>query len=515
MRTCQKQGKPGKTWPVAAVLGLALGLGPVRGQETAPRPAALSPPLPAAPVGDSGLQPLPINLPTALQLGNVRPLDIALAVQRMEVAAAQLQQAKVLWLPTMFLGGDYLRHDGEIQDVAGTLFDASKSAVMVGAGPYAVFALTDAIFSPLAVRQDLRAREAAVQTARNDSMLAVAQAYFNLQQARGELAGAADTVRRTEDLLHRVEKLATGLVPQLEVVRVRAELARRRQAVHAARERWRVASAELLRVLHMDPLVLVEPLEPPHMQVTLIGLDQKLDDLIPLGLSYRPELQTQQALVQATLQRLKQEKLRPLIPSILLRGASTVPGGTLGAGLFGGGRNAYVGDFNGRVDIDLQVLWELQNLGFGNRARVQVQRAENQAALIDLFRVQDRVAAEVAQAYAEAQAAAARVTEAEVGLGEAIDSVEKNFEGLRQTRRIGEVVLLVVRPQEALASVQALTLAYNDYYGTVADYDRAQFRLYRAVGQPAQCLLDDPANQPPPLPETAPVPRMVEIRNVD
>ena len=35
-------------------------------------------------------------------------------------------------------------------------------------------------------------------------------------------------------------------------------------------------------------------------------------------------------------------------------------------------------------------------------------------------------------------------------------------------------------------AIQALAQAYNDYYGAVGDYNRAQFRLYRALGNPAQ-----------------------------
>ncbi len=50
---------------------------------------------------------------------------------------------------------------------------------------------------------------------------------------------------------------------------------------------------------------------------------------------------------------------------------------------------------------------------------------------------------------------------------------------------VGEnVILLVIRPQEAVAALQALVQAYLDYYGAIADFNRAQFRLYRAVGNP-------------------------------
>ena len=108
--------------------------------------------------------------------------------------------------------------------------------------------------------------------------------------------------------------------------------------------------------------------------------------------------------------------------------------GTLGAGLFGGGVNGTIGGYGGRFDYDVQLLWQLDNLGFGNRARVQARQAENQLAVLELFRTQDRVAAEVAQAYAQVQSARERIRDAEVGYREALDSFAKNLEGLSQTR---------------------------------------------------------------------------------
>jgi outer membrane protein TolC len=217
-----------------------------------------------------------------------------------------------------------------------------------------------------------------------------------------------------------------------------------------------------------------------------------VDDLIPIALLNRPELAAQQALVQATLQRLRQERIRPLVPSVLLRGAATNPAGTLAGGAFGGGRNEFLGNFSARNDLDLQLLWELQNLGFGNRARLHERQAEHQQSILELFRIQDLVAAQVAQAYAQAQSAAVRAELAEGGLRDAQESVEKNFEGIVQ-RKQGNLIVLVIRPQEAVAAVQALSRAYARYYGAIADYNRAQFRLYRAMGQPGQLLADQAA----------------------
>jgi outer membrane protein TolC len=473
-----------------------------QGQRTPP--ATLGPPsvVPAVPPSD---RPFPINLPTALQLANAQAVDIAAAAERIRVAAATLAQAQVLWLPTITVGGDYSRHDGRNQDTQGNVFDNSRSSLMFGAGtgigPAAILNVNEALFAPLAARQQVRARQADFQAASNDTLVMVTDAYFTVQQARGEWAGAAEATRRTEALVRRTRQLAPAVVPDLEMDRAEAELVRRQQAELFARERWGVASAELLRVLRLDPSAQVEPLEPPQLRVELINLDQPVDDLIPIALTNRPELAARQAQVQATLALLKQERLRPLIPSVLLRGFSTPVTGTLAGGVFAGGANDRIGNAGLRGDLDLQVLWQLDNLGFGNRARVQQREAEKRLALIDLFRIQDRVAAEVAQAYTQAQMAARRVDLAAKGVWSAQNSADKNLIGLQPKEEGGKVVLLV-RPQEAVAAVQALAQAYGDYYGAVADANRAQFRLYRALGHPALALAGGGLTCPPVPPGT-------------
>jgi outer membrane protein TolC len=436
---------------------------------------------------------MPINLATALRLADAQALDIATASERARVALGQLQQANALWLPTITFGGDYARHDGRIQNADGTIVDVSRSNLMVGAGSgigaAAVFSPVDAIFAPLAARQNLQARQAEVQAATNDTLVAVTDSYFTVVQARGELAGAEDATRRNEELVRRVSKLAPGLVPPLETLRAETELARRRQAELFSRERWRVASAELMRILRLDPAAQVEPLEPAHLHIAVVDLNRPVDDLVLVALTYRPELASRQALVQATLATLRQERLRPLIPSVLLRGWSTPVTGTLAVGAFGGGPNGSIGDFGARGDLDLQILWQLDNLGFGNRGRINQREAEHRLAMLELLRLQDRIAAEVAQTYAQAQLATQRIGFAERGVSLALDSYLKNLEGLGQTRRVGEFIQTVVRPQEVVAAVQALAQAYADYYGAIGDANRAQFRLYRAIGQPGQEVL--------------------------
>jgi hypothetical protein len=94
----------------------------------------------------------------------------------------------------------------------------------------------------------------------------------------------------------------------------------------------------------------------------------------------------------------------------------------------------------------------------------------------------------VTQARAQVEAAAVRVRQAEAGLKTAIVSYQGNLKGLSETVRAGELLQLVNRPQEVVAALQQLQQAYINYYTTANDYNRAQFRLFRALGYPAQAL---------------------------
>src|SRR5579872_1640858 len=49
-------------------------------------------------------KPLPINLATALRLADARPLVIAAAQASLRTAVAQYDEAKVAWLPNVYVG---------------------------------------------------------------------------------------------------------------------------------------------------------------------------------------------------------------------------------------------------------------------------------------------------------------------------------------------------------------------------------------------------------------------------
>src|SRR5262249_17964531 len=134
----------------------------------APPPGDLSLRLKPAPLDPTDLR-FPINLATALRLADARPLLVAAAQASVWVAEAQLPRAKVLWVPQLNFGADYIRHDGGGPDFnKGIMTAPSVNFFYGGGGMWQNVAMTDAFFQPLVARQVLNARQFGVQTAKND-----------------------------------------------------------------------------------------------------------------------------------------------------------------------------------------------------------------------------------------------------------------------------------------------------------------------------------------------------------
>jgi len=448
---------------------------------------------------------LPVNLAAAMQLSGVRPLDIAAAMAQVQQALALQLQAKALWIPNLNGGVDYFRHDGVQQNIfTGPNFQKGLQRFFVGGGPSMSVGLTDAIFAPLAARRVVASRRADLQAARNDVLLAVAQAYFDVQAARGRLLGVGATIVRAELLVNFTKGLAPSLIAPLEINRAQTELQSLRQSQQIAIRDWRVASARLAEVLLLDPATLLEPVEPAFLQVTFVDSERSPEELLPVALNSRPEIASRQELVAAANLLLRREKKRPLLPSLIVTSPATATG-LLAAGNLSSGANGMLNTNGSRLDIEVAAVWELQNGGVGNIGLIRQRRAEQELASIELTRTVFRVKSEVSQAVARLQTARVRVVETDAGVRQAIESADKNFIGLRETARpAGELLRLIIRPQEVVAALIALNTAYEQYSAAVSEYNVAQFEVYHALGQPAQWVTSQAGNTPPPAPSPAP-----------
>jgi len=213
------------------------------------------------------------------------------------------------------------------------------------------------------------------------------------------------------------------------------------------------------------------PVEPPECIIHLIPDDTPLDDLVFQGMRNRPELASAQNLVDAAMVRRRQARLRPFVPSVFM----TYAGGGLG-----GGVNAFFGNFGPRGDAEVGLYWELQSLGFADVAIMRRRAAELEISNVEKIRTQTRVGAEIVASFETRLAAIKQIEDAAETVTEALDSMKLNFINIRE----GAELPRATRPIEVLQPIQALAQARSDYLDSVLLYNRAQFRLQRAIGRP-------------------------------
>jgi outer membrane protein TolC len=530
-----------RTLLLAALL-LLLYLSSIGDSQTAPPPSSAEPSptgqVPGIPVAE-GASPnkratLPIDFPTALRLTLTSNLDIAQAREVVNQARARQQAADVTVLPNFNLGSAYNHHEGNISKTEGNIIKANRDSLFVGGGPSLTFQTTDAIFLPLVARQLTAATQAGRQRITNDTLLLVADVYFNVLRARRRMARIAETLEfLTSDQPAEARGQSKGMLPLVrdvvevggkealrsDLARVEVEVLRRREELAGVVQEWYLATAELARLLRLDPQTPLEPVEDFRYPLALPGEEwsyQPLDELVAVALMNRPELAENRALVRAALERVRAAKVRPLLPNVALNyawgdyGGSpdpnpplVLPPATKGGpprvvSQAGFGPSGQIHHFNTRTDFDVSLFWRLQNLGFGNLAEKREQEALHRQATLRQLQVQDRVVTQVVQTLEQVQGWRERLNITRTALfdadgkpaGPVFRSLRLSFERIKG----GEG-----RPLEALDSIRSLSDTLESYGQAVTDYERSRFQLLIALGMPPEGFIDS-SKMPTPCP---------------
>ncbi|MBL8818429.1 MAG: TolC family protein [Planctomyces sp.] len=427
---------------------------------------------------ETGAEAYSLNLGNVLYLADAQNPNVAVARERINDAYARVERAKTLWVPSLRAGLNYNHHEGAIQDVAGTVFNTTRSsfyggmgANAVGAGSPAVpgvvaqFHLTDAVFQPKIASHQASARRYGATAARNDTLRDAAVAYLELVRAEHAEAIAREALANTEKLTDLTQQYAeTGQGLQSDHERLKTELALRQEELITRKESVQVASARLAQVLHADPTVLIQTNEPAIAPLQIINLEGGAASYVATGLSRRPELAEQKHLVCEAVERLRREKYAPLVPSVLLG---------MSYGGQGGGVGNSIINTDDRWDADAGAYWEIRNLGFGEQAARNETASLQRQAQMRKIAIMDNVAREVTEAHAQVTRRKERIELTERGVEFAIRSYTLNLERIENAQGL---------PIETLQSIHALATAQRAYLNAVVDYNIAQFELSRAIG---------------------------------
>ena len=419
-----------------------------------------------------------LNLPSAMSMiGGDHPA-VGFAQWKVQEAYANLDQAEVLWLPSIEAGVSYNRHDGNLQASDGSIVDVNRSSLQYGFGAGAVgagttprpgiraqFHLADAIFQPNIAQKTAWATCHAEKAVVNRQLRDVALAYLKMLDAHQQLRILQEVKDRTAAVSKITDDFAgAGQGLQADADRMRTELRLIEGRIAAAHEQVDVASAQLAHALSINPGQRIIPMDPTVVPIELVSTEIDEGSLITSGLSSRPELKELQALVAAACDRYQRQKYAPFVPSVLL-GFST--------GGFGGGLGNVIDNVESRYDFDAMVTWEIRNFGFGERSARRRSEAQVQQAMFRKLSLIDDVAREIAEAYTQVTHRRQRMAVTQTSIRSAQDSYDRNLSRIRE----GEGL-----PIEVLQSVKALEASRRAYLDSVIAFNEAQFQLQWALG---------------------------------
>jgi outer membrane protein TolC len=448
-----------------------------------------------------------IDLGVALRLAGVSNPTIGLAQELVREALAGQLAARSLLLPTLNIGGNYHHHNGTLQASFGGIRQVDSQSLFFGFGARTLAAesvafpgirlfahLGDAVFEPLAARQEVRLRQFDSQAVENAVLLDVAAAYLELIGAEARLA----VLRRGETDLAEIVRVMEAYVKAgkgnpADARRAEANAELLLREIRQGEEDRAVASARLCRLLSLDPSVGLRTPGGPVELIRMTPEDADPEALVAGALRARPEVFARAAQILEAQTRIRQERVRPWVPIVSVG---------LSAGGFGGGGSLATSNFgriSGRTDFDAFAVWNIQNLGFGNRARVNQADAVYGQAVAEYDRVVNQVRREVIEASTEARAAARQVEMARRSVADAEEGFR--LEGERIRGGFG-------RPLEALDTLRQLVGSRQELVRAIVAYDIAQFRLFVALGSNP---LNGPPSAPAPVPAPAPAPAPMPV----
>lgn len=448
------------------------------------------PPVDPQPETISVQEPFVIDLATTLKLGGASALDVQIARERAYQAQVTWSKSRLLLLPTLWYGVNWFHHDGSIQTTPGEVIEGSRSSFYTGGGMgfegqpvtgngtgpgnFAFnLSLAEAHFKPLEKLQLSQAARAAERGTQNNILRDLAVAYADILQARSELANYNVGRQSSQKLVEVTTAFSdVGLGSPAEVYRAKTEEAHWVVQVKEAERKVIVSTTKLAEILQLDPEVQLLPAESQLAPVTMVDENLSVQELIMIGLAERPEMAEYRAVAEARLTKFRQERARPFLPYLQLAGS---------VGSFGGGAGSTIENQSTRDDMVAAMIWEFKNLGIGNYLINRRSRSEWRESQMKIERLQNRVIAEIVASAGDSASYRRQINAAEEGLNAANQSYALNVERIRDAEGI---------PLELVQAIQARTNSQNRLTEAICNYNRSQYRLLHAIGQPSAIVLE-------------------------
>lgn len=430
---------------------------------------------------------LPITLDAVFRLAEQHNPKIGLARERLNESQLVESQKSCLWLPNVYAGAGYYRHEGGIQDQDGRLIHSSTGALSPGLTLQSEIDLREATFQKLDAERRVWQEKASLSQVNSEVLVEAAQTYIDLLAARRGEAILLDLEKNEKKLLERAEKLsrtdraAIGLVAG-----IKAALSNRYQLLSQLRQQGNAASAKLVYLLGLPPQTTLLPVDPVLVPIELVDIAPGPEGLVARALAQGPgirELQGILGIIQSGIDR--STCAHNLLPSFQINAYE---------GAFGAGPGGTLG-WDNRLDVALGLRWNLTQICQSEQQRT-LARSKQAQAIWSYEDLRGKLAAGVLEAHTAIFAGREQFSLSTDGLKHA----NENYQ--RSDRRLEEG-LQGASPSEVLLAIRSLEQAHFNHLSAITSHNKAQIRLLMLLGPPgsggAPCTSGSAAPPVPPL----------------
>jgi outer membrane protein TolC len=407
-----------------------------------------------------------VDLITVLKLAGANHEDIALAEARRREELAKSVQAWQRFWPSLSLGAGYRGHEGQVQDIAGAVFNASKQQYTVGTSVLVDWAPGTLWYGALAAKQRARAAQRLTEKAKRDVLTQAACLYYDLLAQEATVAIAQEDLRNLENYESQVNAAQqSGARLRADVLRVRSQLSRWRVELRQLQEQRSLAAAALAEALRLPSETGLAAAKADLLPLELIPLDTSVPSLVREAQQRRPEVEAAGALQEEARARLDEARKGPWMPGLQAG---------YGMGGLGGGIGRQWGNFSGSQDFFLGLGWRLGPGGLGDRQRILVEEARRDVADLQSQSLRSAIGREVVDAIFRARSARDQLQ-----LQREAGTAAREWMGLAREGQNSGVSLVL----EYLMAQDELSRARRGEVHSVAAFNKAQQQLKRALGR--------------------------------
>jgi outer membrane protein TolC len=422
-----------------------------------------------APVAAQAPDALPISLDIVLRLACEQNSQIAMAREKLSEAFHQQNAADLAWLPNVYLGAAYWRHEGGIQNEDGTLIHSSTGALFAGTELKAELDAKEAAFQKVNASRQVWQRKGELSKITSETLLEAATTYIDLLLARTTEAIALQLEKDSRELLESARKLAKTEPPaDLQAIALESESKGHKAAIAKVHQQGDAAALKLAQLLGLDPNAKLMPIDDRLAAFALADVNTPIEELVSRALANGPGIREMEGLlgvVQSSIEKAKGPGM--LMPILELRVAE-------------GGFGAGPGDdmrWDNRMDVYAQVRWNLTDFC---KSRDQQRIADSK--LHQLVLTQQELRQKLTVGVHEARSAALS-GEDQIRLGaEQIQQACKAYQISQFRRENYSEQRYKVTELQALQALRTLEAAHLRYLEAASNYDKAQLRLLVLTG---------------------------------